>query len=373
MERSQIKQHLADPEFFAENRLRPVSDHMWYETEKEALKKEKMRLRMSLGGAWKFFYAPNPDSVPDGFERNDYSCDGWNTISVPAHMELQGYGRPHYTDTDYPWDGIEEVTPHGIPQIYNPTGCYVRYFSIPEQMKKKKLLLTFEGVETAFHCWINGHYVGYGEDSYTPSVFEITPFVENGENKQQICAGRNYNDSGTGGRTEMKVAVIGYSGCGKSMIAAWIAKKNQLPLLYLDTVHWLPGWKERPQDEKEQMMKDFLDSHDSWVIDGNYHSLEYERRMREADQILFLDFPRLVCLYRAWTRSRRYRGRTRESMTEGCPEKLDLGFVLWILRDGRTRKKKAEYQRILDEYKTKVVHITNQRELDEERRKWRKH
>ena len=65
MERSQIKQHLADPEFFAENRLRPVSDHMWYETEKEALKKENMRLRMSLGGAWKFFYAPNPDSVPD--------------------------------------------------------------------------------------------------------------------------------------------------------------------------------------------------------------------------------------------------------------------------------------------------------------------
>ena len=176
-----------------------------------------------------------------------------------------------------------------------------------------------------------------------------------------------------GGKTELKVAVIGYSGCGKSTIAAWIAKKNQLPLLYLDTVHWLPGWKERPQDEKEQMMKDFLDSHDSWVIDGNYHSLEYERRMREADQILFLDFPRLVCLYRAWTRSRRYRGRTRESMTEGCPEKLDLGFVLWILRDERTRKKKAEYQRILDEYKTKVVHITNQRELDEERRKWRKH
>ena len=95
--------------------------------------------------------------------------------------------------------------------------------------------------------------------------------------------------------------------------------------------------------------------------------------MREADQILFLDLPRLVCLYRAYTRSRMYRGSTSDSMKEGCAEKLDLGFVLWSLLDERTRKKKAEYQRILDEYKTKVVHITNQRELDEERRKWRKH
>ena len=85
----------------------------------------------------------------------------------------------------------------------------------------------------------------------------------------------------------MKVAIIGHSGCGKSTIAAWIAKKRRLPLLHLDKVHWLPGWIERPKEEEQKIVREFLDSHDSWVIDGNYHSMEYERRMQEADRISF--------------------------------------------------------------------------------------
>lgn len=171
----------------------------------------------------------------------------------------------------------------------------------------------------------------------------------------------------------LKVAVIGHSGCGKSTLASWIAKQQGIPLLHLDQVHWLPGWVERPKEEERQMVREFLDSHDSWVIDGNYHSMEYERRMKEADRILFLDFPRLVCLYRAWKRARRYRGRTRDSMTEGCTEKLDLEFILWILYQGRSRKARKEYRRVMKRYGHKTVRICNQRELDKERQKWRTH
>ena len=183
MKREIVLQHLTDPEFFQENRLAPVSDHFWYETEAEALAGVDMRLSMSLSGTWSFLYVPNPESVPEDFEQPGFSCLGWDTIQVPAHMELSGYGYPQYTDTDYPWDGREAVAPHQIPGESNPTGCYVRSFRLPEHMRGKRLQLHLEGVETAFHCWINGCYVGYSEDSYTPAVFDITEKVREGENK----------------------------------------------------------------------------------------------------------------------------------------------------------------------------------------------
>lgn len=186
MKREEIRKHLQNPEFFQENRMDPVSDHRWYETEEEAVCGAAMPLRMSLNGRWHFFYAPNPDSVPEGFEQPEFSCEGWDTIPVPAQMELCGYGAPHYRDTDYPWNGIEDVKPHEIPEKENPTGCYVTAFSVPEQMKGKRLQIHFEGVETAFHFWINGQYGGYSEDSYTPAVFDITDLVQEGENRLAV-------------------------------------------------------------------------------------------------------------------------------------------------------------------------------------------
>lgn len=129
-----------------------------------------MALSFSLSGVWRFLRVPNPEAVPEGFEKEDYACRGWDTIRVPSQIELSGYGHPQYTDTDYPWDGRETVKPHDIPREENPTGCYVKTFSLPEEMVGKRLQLHLEGVETAFHCWINGSYVGYSEDSYTPAV-----------------------------------------------------------------------------------------------------------------------------------------------------------------------------------------------------------
>ena len=183
MERETVRNYLEDPEFFQENRLCPVSDHFWYETEEEALRGEDMRLSMSLCGIWGFLRVPNPEAVPEGFEQPGYCCRGWGTIRVPAQIELSGYGSPQYTDTDYPWDGKEQVPPHKIPKEDNPTGCYVRTFVVEEHMAGKRLQLHLEGVETAFRCWINGKYVGYSEDSYTPAVFDVTDQVQAGENR----------------------------------------------------------------------------------------------------------------------------------------------------------------------------------------------
>lgn len=161
----------------------------------------------------------------------------------------------------------------------------------------------------------------------------------------------------------MKIAIIGYSGCGKSTLAKYFGERYQIPVLYLDSVFWLPGWKERKREESVGIVKQFLDSNDSWVIDGNYTYMEQERRMEEADRIIFLSFHRFSCLFRAIKRYFKYRGKTRESMGKGCEEKIDLEFVWWILYAGRTKAKKQGFQKILEQYPEKCVVIKNQRQL----------
>ena len=161
----------------------------------------------------------------------------------------------------------------------------------------------------------------------------------------------------------MKIALIGYSGSGKSTLAQKLGQKYGAEVLHIDTVHWLPDWQERPREEEEQMMQSFLDTHDTWVIDGNYKKLLFDRRMEEADRIIFMAFNRFSCLYRVIRRYRTYKGRTRESITEGCDEKIDKEFLLWILRDGRSKKHKRAYQDVLDRYGEKTVVIKNQRQL----------
>ncbi len=162
----------------------------------------------------------------------------------------------------------------------------------------------------------------------------------------------------------MKIAVIGYSGAGKSTLASRLSDGLELPVLHLDTVHWLPGWKERALDAKLKMVSDFLDinSEKGWVIDGNYKKLFYERRMDEADRIIFLDFPAPRCLIRAYKRYFKYKGRSRASITEGCDEKIDLEFIKWILHDGRTREIKKGYAALAERYPEKFIRCRNDRQ-----------
>jgi len=158
--------------------------------------------------------------------------------------------------------------------------------------------------------------------------------------------------------------IIGKSGSGKSTLAKLISDRYNLPLLYLDKVQWLPGWKSRTNVEKEEILNNFLNNNNSWVIDGNYTKCIFERRLNEADQIIYLDFDRFSCLYRCFKRYLQNKNKTRESITEGCNEKIDLEFIIWILFKGRTKEIKERNEWIQEEYKDKVIYIKNQRQLD---------
>lgn len=163
----------------------------------------------------------------------------------------------------------------------------------------------------------------------------------------------------------MKIAIMGYSGSGKSTLCRRLHEQYQLPMLHLDTVQFLPDWKERAAAEKQEIVRAFLDEHPGgWVIDGNYSGLSYERRCGEADVIIQLLFNRLDCLFRCVRRYHMYKGKSRPDMAEGCNEKIDREFIRWILRDGRTKKIRARYQHVQKQYPGKVVVIKNQRQLD---------
>ena len=162
----------------------------------------------------------------------------------------------------------------------------------------------------------------------------------------------------------MKILIMGYSGSGKSTLAGYLGKKYGIPVLHLDHVFWLPGWKARPREEMGKMVARFMEEHDSWVIDGNYTKTEYERRLQEADRIVILMFNRFFCLYRVWKRYRKYKGRTRRDMGRGCTEKLDREFVWWLLWEGRTRERRRESERVRRQYKGKVMVVRNQKELN---------
>ncbi len=139
-----------------------------------------------LDGVWKFAYAPNYHSAIKGFEAPEYDCTDWADIRVPSHIQMEGYDIPQYANTQYPWDGREEIKPGEIPERFNPVASYVKYFTIPEPMKGMDIRINFRGVESGMAVWLNGVYVGYSEDSFTPSEFDLTPYLKDGENKLAV-------------------------------------------------------------------------------------------------------------------------------------------------------------------------------------------
>jgi len=134
-----------------------------------------------LNGIWKFSYSQTPAESPEGFYREDYDVSAWDDIEVPLSWQLAGYGRPHYTNVIYPFPVDPPRTP-----TENPTGCYRRDFYIPEDWEGHRICLRFEGVDSAFHVWVNGREVGYSQGSRLPSEFDITRLVRTGRNSVSV-------------------------------------------------------------------------------------------------------------------------------------------------------------------------------------------
>lgn len=182
---------LDDPQVFRVNRLDAHSDHKFYEN-KEDYKKQDQRLKQSLNGIWKFHYSVNALERPADFYQKWFNCKNFDEMKVPQHIELAGYDKIHYINTMYPWEGHIYRRPAGYGKEkgkgmfsqaeYNPVGSYIRKFDLNDGLRGKRIILSFEGVEQAFYVWVNGEFVGYAEDSFTVSEFDITPYVKDKDN-----------------------------------------------------------------------------------------------------------------------------------------------------------------------------------------------
>ncbi len=178
---------LENPEVFRVNREDAHSDHEYYKCYEDIESKVGGSYLQNLNGTWKFSYCDNPAGRKSGFYREDYDVSDWNEIKVPGHIQMQGYDKCQYINTMYPWDGQEFLRPPYISKEYNPVGSYVTFFDLNDNIKDEdSIYISFQGVETAMYLWLNGEFVGYAEDSFTPSNFNITGLVREKNNKLAV-------------------------------------------------------------------------------------------------------------------------------------------------------------------------------------------
>ena len=212
----QAMQDWQDPRITGRNRETPHVPLAPHGDEESALNERQSPYARLLNGRWRFHWAPNPGSSPQGFHDVGFDDRDWDQIEVPGNWQLQGYGQPIYTNVQYPfpvdprlttavqkmrkeadWDDLstvrllEEVLglPLDVPSDHNPTGCYRTRFALPNEWEGRRVYLRFEGVDSAFHLWINGRAVGYSQDSRLPAEFDITGYLRAGDN---LLAARVY-------------------------------------------------------------------------------------------------------------------------------------------------------------------------------------
>ena len=184
---------LDNPEIFRVNQMDAHSDHSYY-VDYADMKKKDNPLSQSLNGQWAFAFSKNVASRPCDFYKEGFDDSGFDKIMVPGHIELAGYDKIRYINTMYPWEGKEyhrgaySLESRGAEAgmfseaNYNPVGSYLKHFDLKPTMIGKRIRICFEGVEEAMYLWLNGQFVGYAEDSFTPSEFDLTPYIREKDN-----------------------------------------------------------------------------------------------------------------------------------------------------------------------------------------------
>ena len=160
---------LSDPTVFNVNRVEAHSSHEFNGCFK------------SLNGIWKMHYAKNISLAPADFWKEDFDLTGFDDVTVPLSIQMQGYGKPAYNNVMYPWDGHESVKSGDVPKKFNPTASYVKEFVPDDAMKGQRVYVSFRGAESGMALWVNGKFIGYSEDSFTPHDFNITKEIEFGK------------------------------------------------------------------------------------------------------------------------------------------------------------------------------------------------
>lgn len=179
---------LDDPQTFRVGQLPAHSDHRIYGSVEE-MERQESSLVQSLNGVWQFAFSRNAKNRPVRFYEEEYDAEGFGEIHVPCHIQIAGYDKIQYINTMYPWEGMvyrrpayalgEDRKEEGSfsEAEYNPVGSYRKVFDLDEGLRGKRVCICFEGVEQAMYVWLNGQFVGYAEDSFTPSEFDLTPYI----------------------------------------------------------------------------------------------------------------------------------------------------------------------------------------------------
>ena len=180
---------LDEPETFRVNQLPAHSDHYYYGNYDE-WRHNNSRFAQNLDGQWQFNFAKNPREREEDFYKTDYDSSSFGTIEVPSEIELNNYAQNNYINTLIPWEGKIYRRPAYALSLDdtqegsfsdgddNTVGEYLKHFDLDSSLRGKQVRIRFDGVERAMYVWLNGHFIGYAEDSFTPSEFDLTPYIQ---------------------------------------------------------------------------------------------------------------------------------------------------------------------------------------------------